>query len=283
MSRKSLATAGLSVIVAFIGALLVSATLAGAPDRFWTTFGNVVDDGIDFLGTTDGQALVVKTDDTERMRITPGGNVGIGTTTPDTPLEVVGEANTDVLVLKGTGASRMSMFLGDSTASINSDANIQLQTTGSGTLFLSTDTQERMRITPAGNVGMGTSNPVHPLELGSGAHVTAGGVWTDASSMHFKENIRDLTLDEAMAALGELRPTRFNYKVDRGEEHVGFIAEDVPEIVANKDRNGLSPMDIVAVLAKVVQGQEERIARLEARLEHQTAGVGADSSASTTR
>ena len=69
-----------------------------------------------------------------------------------------------------------------------------------------------------------------------------------------------------MSALRELQPTRFNYKVDREEEHVGFIAEDVPELLANKDRNGLSPMDIVAVLTKVVQQQQKRIEALEARL-----------------
>jgi hypothetical protein len=34
---------------------------------------------------------------------------------------------------------------------------------------------------------------------------------------------------------------------------VGFIAEDVPDLVSTKDRKGLSPMDIVAVLTKVVQ------------------------------
>ncbi|MHC5212723.1 MAG: tail fiber domain-containing protein [Planctomycetota bacterium] len=267
MLRKSISAAGLSVVVLCVGAALVGATASGVPHRFWTTGGNEVDDGKDFLGTTDGQALVVKTDAAERMRVTPDGNVGIGTTTPVTPLEVVGGANTDVLSLEGTGASRMSMFMGSSTATINSDENIQLQTTGTGTLFLSTDGQERMRITPGGNVGIGTIGPVHPLELGSGAHVTAGGVWTDASSRDSKENIRDLTLEEATAALRELNPTRFNYKVDPEEEHVGFIAENVPEIVANKDRNGLSPMDIVAVLTKVVQEQEERIARLEAQLD----------------
>jgi hypothetical protein len=263
--------------------ILVSATSSGVPSRFWSTNGNEIDDGSGFLGTTDGQALVVKTDDTERMRVTPDGNVGIGTATPDTPLEVVGAANAELLRLEGSGASRMSMVLGSSTATINSDGNIQLQTTGTGTLFLSTDTQERMRITPDGNVGIGTVSPVHPLELGSGAHVTAVGVWTDASSREHKENIRDLTLEEAMAALSELRPTRYNYKVDREEEHVGFIAEDVPGIVANKDRDGLSPMDVVAVLTRVVQGQEERIAQLQALLEQQTAGVGADSPSDTTR
>ena len=54
----------------------------------------------------------------------------------------------------------------------------------------------------------------------------------------------------------------YNYKVDKGDKHVGFIAEDVPDLVATKDRKGLSPMDIVAVLTKVVQEQKNTIAEL---------------------
>jgi hypothetical protein len=47
---------------------------------------------------------------------------------------------------------------------------------------------------------------------------------------------------------------------------VGFIAEDVPELVATKDRKGLSPMDIVAVLTKVVQDLKARNEVLEQRV-----------------
>ena len=118
------------------------------------------------------------------------------------------------------------------------------------------------------NVGIGTlTNPSFPLEMGSGAHVTTGGVWTDASSRQYKENIRDLTLKDAIVALKELRPTRFNYKVDKEDEYLGFIAEDVPELVATKDRKGLSAMDIVAMLTKVVQEQQNAIQRLKERIE----------------
>ncbi len=59
------------------------------------------------------------------------------------------------------------------------------------------------------------------------------------------------------------------------EEHVGFIAEEVPDLVATKERNGLSPMDIVAVLTKVVKEQQEAIDILQKRLaslEQQRAG-----------
>jgi len=60
---------------------------------------------------------------------------------------------------------------------------------------------------------------------------------------------------------------RYNYKTDADEGYVGFIAEDVPALVATQDRKGLSPMDVVAVLTKIVQEQNERIAELEARLD----------------
>ena len=99
--------------------------------------------------------------------------------------------------------------------------------------------------------------------MASGAHVTAGGVWTDASSRNYKENIRNLTAEEAITALLGLEPMRFNYKVDQEEEHVGFIAEDVPDIVATNDRKSLSPMDIVGVLTKVVQEQRKAISKLQ--------------------
>jgi hypothetical protein len=55
--------------------------------------------------------------------------------------------------------------------------------------------------------------------------------------------------------------------VDKDEKHVGFIAEDVPELVAMKDRKSLSPMDIVAVLTKVVQEMKAENEGLKAKNE----------------
>jgi hypothetical protein len=108
--------------------------------------------------------------------------------------------------------------------------------------------------------------PSYPLHMASGAHVTVGGVWTDASSRDLKENIRDLTVEEAIAALAELTPKKYNYKTDKEEEYLGFIAEDVPDLVATKDRKSMSPMDVVALLTKIVQQQQKKIEELEARI-----------------
>ena len=120
-----------------------------------------------------------------------------------------------------------------------------------------------LHIASNGNVGIGTTSPTHPLEMASGAHVTSGGVWTDASSRTLKENIHDLSTEDAMSALEQLKPKMYNYIVDKDERYLGFIAEEVPELVAMSNRKSLSPMDIVAVLTKEVQQQQAQIEELK--------------------
>jgi len=113
-----------------------------------------------------------------------------------------------------------------------------------------------------GKVGIGTSSPSYPLQMGSGAYVSTGGVWTNASSREYKTDIRKLSTQKAIDTLKQLDPVEFAYKADSQEKHVGFIAEDAPELVASKDRKGMSSMDVVAVLTKVVQEQQKTIGAL---------------------
>jgi hypothetical protein len=113
-----------------------------------------------------------------------------------------------------------------------------------------------------GNVGIGFTTPDQPLEMRSGAYCSSGGVWTNASSREYKKDIKELTGDEAIDALKELSPVKFSYKSSSDEKYVGFIAEDVPELVATKNRKGMSAMDVVAVLTKVVQEQQKTISDL---------------------
>jgi hypothetical protein len=48
---------------------------------------------------------------------------------------------------------------------------------------------------------------------------------------------------------------------------VGFIAEDVPELVAMNGRSTLGTVDIVAVLTKVVKEQQKTISELKEKVE----------------
>lgn len=181
----------------------------------------------------------------ELVTVATDGNVGIGTTMPRARLEVNAPEGYDGLWIRaGDGADDVLFHVEDSDGTV-----------------------QAMHIDDSGNIGLGTTEPVYPLEMRSGAHVTAGGVWTNASSRQYKENISNLTQKEAISALEKLNPVKFNYKLEREEEYVGFIAEDVPDLLVTNDRKNLSPMDIVAVLTKVVQQQQKKIAELEARLD----------------
>jgi Chaperone of endosialidase len=121
-------------------------------------------------------------------------------------------------------------------------------------------------IDASGRIGLGVAAPSYQIHHSSGARLDAG-VWVNSSSRAVKQDIRDLDRDAAFDALRQLQPVTFAYKTKPADTHVGFIAEDVPELVATRDRTGLSSMDIVAVLTKVVQEQEKTIADLRARLE----------------
>ncbi len=70
----------------------------------WHTNGNIgTAAGTNFLGTTDAVDFVVKTNNTERMRVLSTGNVGIGTLAPASSLHIVATAtNTGFQLQDGT-------------------------------------------------------------------------------------------------------------------------------------------------------------------------------------
>ncbi len=56
-----------------------------------------------------------------------------------------------------------------------------------------------------------------------------------------------------MEAFSKLTPVTYNYKTNKDEAIVGFIAEDVPDVLAPNDHKSLSGLEMVALLTKVVQ------------------------------
>jgi hypothetical protein len=120
-----------------------------------------------------------------------------------------------------------------------------------------------MTLQDNGNVGIGTINPQHPIHMRGGAFCDGGRIWRNASSIAYKTDIAPLELTTAFETLAGLTPVTFRYKEEEENAiHVGFIAEDVPALVASRDRKGLSALEIVGILTMIVQHQQQEITSL---------------------
>ncbi|MDV3002607.1 MAG: hypothetical protein N5P05_004262 (plasmid) [Chroococcopsis gigantea SAG 12.99] len=116
--------------------------------------------------------------------------------------------------------------------------------------------------------------PSHPALFVHGSIVTGGGakclrgeVWENASSIEYKEDVKALNLEDAIEVLAKLHPVTFKYKTELGNRNrVGFIAEDMPDMISSTDRKTVSPLDIIGILTKVVQQQQEEIDNLKEKL-----------------
>jgi hypothetical protein len=184
---------------------------------------------------------------TSSLTVKSDGKVGMGTWSPGWAVEIQRTGTVaDLAVVRTDGAGNI----------FNAGANYaNFGSIGTHPMRLLVNSTWKMQL-----------NNDNSVAMVNGASLTAGGVWTNASSRDYKENITELSAADANETLKGLNPVLYNYKVNKAEKHVGFIAEDVPEMVATKDRKSLSALDIVAVLTRVVQQQDRTIETLSDKL-----------------
>lgn len=108
-----------------------------------------------------------------------GGNVGIGTTSPYAKLSVAGTfANTSDLFVNDDKDSNGNVVIGAATTGISGinfndgvNSGILRYDHSSDSMQLFTSAVERLRITTAGNVGIGTTSPSSLLSVAGGSYL----------------------------------------------------------------------------------------------------------------
>ena len=174
----------------------------------WALTGNAGTNSItNFIGTTDAQALAIRTNNSDRVRITETGSVGIGTITPQQKLDVNGDISGTVISARGSTeipaqVSGKTFFTGGYTTPV---AGKMIFGDGTGWKYhlskrISSVTTDLFTFMDNGNVGIGTITPQANLHIEKNANSYAAG--DDTRRFAF---FRNTSTDNAAAAFQVLQ------------------------------------------------------------------------------
>jgi hypothetical protein len=245
-------------------------------------------DGSSFIQATSIQAVVTATPSTnnvssalsfstnggsssptERMRIDSSGNVGIGTASPGTKLDVVVSTNNGLRI--SDGAVTGVVYASSGPAMV-------VGTTSNHPTVLYSNNAERMRITTDGEIYIAgtTDQGAYNLQC-NGTGVWGAGAYVNGSDARLKDNIQ--SLDAGLDVVKAMRPVTFQYKPDYSKDQSvqpGFIAQELQTAMAGKaylegvvqegpNHLNVAYQNIIPILVKAIQELEAKVAALEAK------------------
>jgi hypothetical protein len=217
------------------------------------------------------------------------GGAGIGTNAPEAALHVNGSLSGATALFSDTGTAVVRMrsdptgnttvtfndtnglrgsitaFPG-STLTIGSEGRVQMRTGGNTTRFQLSETGSlslargpfNADLDKAIQVGTNTGN-------GNGAHLTITGVWTNASSRHFKQAFEAIDAGAVLAGVLRLPVTTWSYRGEETVRHLGPTAEDFHAAFGlGADARYIGSVDASGVALAAIQGLN---AKLEAERE----------------
>jgi hypothetical protein len=184
-------------------------------------------------------------------------NVGIGTTTPLSPLDVLANGSSIHTLIGNVGCGNSNAgIIFATTLNANCQTYAISGDTGGNTyvdapggelhLRISPNT-DAMIITSSGAVGIGTTSPDNTLTVNGSADKPGGGSWGVFSDGRLKTV--EGTYDAGLDTILKLNPIRYRYKEQNAmgirdhQQHIGFVAQDVekaiPEAVSRNSQGYL--------------------------------------------
>ena len=193
---------------------------------------------------------------TERLRISSGGNVGIGTDSPDQALVVNGSI--------GLSYNATNSYQGIKRTNVGNEYYVATTSTATDEIhtFTGSSGAKKLTILEGGNILVNTTSSIggakfsvqHPtdcvgLNIGPSAtgtrfflyftynSVNVGSIKGDSTSTSYnttsdyrlKENVTPIT--DALSRINQLKPSRFNFISESDKTVDGFLAHEVQEII----------------------------------------------------
>ncbi len=222
--------------------------LTGLPGPYWSTGGNWLNGTNQWLGTSDAHELVIKTNSAERMRITPDGLIGIGTSAPTTAFEIHRESGPSELLVTSSGLNAATAWVKNEFGTA-----LGMSVDLSGAHIIESYGANPTMTFRSGKVGIGTTNMVsNDYKL-----FVTGGILTEKIQINGVTNWPDYVLVP-------------NYELRTPTEVAAFIKQyghlpDVPSALEMSEQ-GMNLAATNILLMKKVEELTLYIIELEARM-----------------
>jgi hypothetical protein len=225
---------------------------------------------------------------------TASTNVGIGTTTPVSLLDVADQGlHTyigDACGIAGYGGVAFG------TAGFQTCTNYSILGDGANT-FINSPTgnisfrvknagdPSAMVITSGGDVGIGVNSPDNSLTVNGNADKPGGGSWGTYSDVRLKRLTG--SFDAGLSQILKVKPVRYHYKEDNAlgirdrDEHVGLVAQEVqkviPEAVTENSQGYLLVNNdpILWTMLNAIKEQQALINKQQRQIKQLTSQMGA--------
>ena len=199
----------------------------------------------------NGKTVYFRISNLTKMTLTNAGNLGIGTSSPGAKLHVNGDIRTNVALISDNphGAS-YAAFSHRSQATAGGYALLQhssgqtfLNAASGKSIYFRSNNSNRMTLTSAGNLGIGTTNPQAKLHVIGQLRVTnvpygdkrnmqwdnsTGLLYYDNSTQKHKENIIDL--EDDFSKILEANPKTYTRPGNSEEWEIGYLAEEFHDL-----------------------------------------------------